>query len=74
VKYWGSNLTDGVAMPHYLSQHKLACLTRQGAETLAQLGAVFSRKRRFELQLVNHFLELIVGPVPLRFSVANLLP
>jgi hypothetical protein len=27
---------SGAAMPRYLTQHTLACLTRQGAETLAQ--------------------------------------
>jgi hypothetical protein len=32
----GLQLTLGVLMPRYLSQHTLACLTRQGAETLAQ--------------------------------------
>jgi hypothetical protein len=36
VKYFHFNSHSGVAMPRYLSQHTLACLTRQGAETLAQ--------------------------------------
>lgn len=31
-----SNSLSGAPMPRYLSQHTLACLTRQGAETLAQ--------------------------------------
>jgi len=30
------HLHAGVPMPRYLTQHTLACLTRQGAETLAQ--------------------------------------
>src|SRR6266853_4941481 len=29
-------LLSGVPMPRYLTQHTLACLTRQGAEALAQ--------------------------------------
>jgi hypothetical protein len=36
VKYLNFNSHSGVLMPRYLSQHTLACLTRQGAETLAQ--------------------------------------
>src|SRR5580704_3224962 len=36
MKYLESNSLPGVPMPRYLSQHTLACLTRQGAETLAQ--------------------------------------
>jgi hypothetical protein len=32
----GLQITPGVPMPRYLSQHTLACLTRQGAEALAQ--------------------------------------
>jgi hypothetical protein len=36
MKYFHSNSLSGVPMPRYLSQHTLACLTRQGAETLAQ--------------------------------------
>jgi hypothetical protein len=36
MEYLGTNLLAGVAMPRYLTQHTLACLTRQGAETLAQ--------------------------------------
>jgi hypothetical protein len=36
VKYWDSNSLEGVPMPRYLTQHTLACLTRQGAEVLAQ--------------------------------------
>jgi hypothetical protein len=36
VKYLDSNSLAGVPMPRYLSQHTLACLTRQGAEALAQ--------------------------------------
>src|ERR1700676_56418 len=36
MKYLDSNSPSGVPMPRYLSQHTLACLTRQGAETLAQ--------------------------------------
>jgi hypothetical protein len=36
MKYLGANSFSGVLMPRYLSQHTLACLTRQGAETLAQ--------------------------------------
>ncbi|HEY6384945.1 MAG TPA: hypothetical protein VIX91_04605 [Candidatus Acidoferrum sp.] len=32
----GLQLSLGVPMPRYLSQHTLACLSRQGAETLAQ--------------------------------------
>jgi hypothetical protein len=35
MKYWEANFFPGVPMPRYLSQHTLACLTRQGAETLA---------------------------------------
>src|SRR5204862_3938452 len=30
------HLNPGVPMPRYLTQHTLACLTRQGAEALAQ--------------------------------------
>jgi hypothetical protein len=36
MEYFHSNSIVGVSMPRYLSQHTLACLTRQGAETLAQ--------------------------------------
>jgi hypothetical protein len=36
VEYLEANSLSGVPMPRYLSQHTLACLTRQGAETLAQ--------------------------------------
>jgi hypothetical protein len=36
VKYLNSNSHSGVPKPRYISQHTLACLTRQGAETLAQ--------------------------------------
>jgi hypothetical protein len=36
VEYLDFNSLLGVLMPRYLSQHSLACLTRQGAETLAQ--------------------------------------
>src|SRR5690348_7983119 len=33
---WVSTFLRGVPMPRYLTQHTLACLTRQGAEALAQ--------------------------------------
>lgn len=36
MKYLGSKFLRGVPMPRYLTQHTLACLTRQGAEGLAQ--------------------------------------
>ena len=36
VEYSEPNSIAGALMPRYLSQHTLACLTRQGAETLAQ--------------------------------------
>src|SRR3981189_1369103 len=36
MKYLDSKLLSGVPMPRYLTQHTLACLTRQGAEALAQ--------------------------------------
>jgi hypothetical protein len=36
VEYLDSYSLWGVLMPRYLSQHTLACLTRQGAETLAR--------------------------------------
>src|SRR6267143_5518894 len=36
MKYLNSKLLSGVPMPRYLTQHTLACLTRQGAEALAQ--------------------------------------
>jgi hypothetical protein len=36
MEYWNSNSNSGVPMPRYLTQHTLACLTRQGAEALAQ--------------------------------------
>jgi hypothetical protein len=36
MEYLDANSLPGVPMPRYLSQHTLACLTRQGAETLAQ--------------------------------------
>jgi len=36
VKYLHFNILSGVLMPRYLTQHTLACLTRQGAEALAQ--------------------------------------
>jgi hypothetical protein len=35
VKYLDASFS-GVPMPRYLTQHTLACLTRQGAEALAQ--------------------------------------
>lgn len=36
VEYLGFDIFLGVRMPRYLTQHTLACLTRQGAEALAQ--------------------------------------
>jgi hypothetical protein len=36
MKYWDFDSTSGALMPRYLTQHTLACLTRQGAENLAQ--------------------------------------
>src|SRR6266850_899359 len=36
VKYLDLHSVLGVPMPRYLTQHTLACLTRQGAEALAQ--------------------------------------
>jgi len=36
VEYLDTNSGSGVSMPRYLTQHTLACLTRQGAEALAQ--------------------------------------
>jgi hypothetical protein len=36
MKYLYSKQLSGVPMPRYLTQHTLACLTRQGAEALAQ--------------------------------------
>jgi hypothetical protein len=36
MKYLKFKLLVGVPMPRYLTQHTLACLTRQGAEALAQ--------------------------------------
>src|SRR4029077_20101310 len=36
VEYLDTNPLPGVPMPRYLTQHTLACLTRQGAEALAQ--------------------------------------
>jgi len=36
MKYLSFKLLSGVPMPRYLTQHTLACLTRQGAEALAQ--------------------------------------
>jgi hypothetical protein len=36
VKYLDLYQVLGVPMPRYLTQHTLACLTRQGAESLAQ--------------------------------------
>jgi hypothetical protein len=36
VEYLDTNSGSGVPMPRYLTQHTLACLTRQGAEALAQ--------------------------------------
>jgi len=36
MKYLEFKLLSGVPMPRYLTQHALACLTRQGAEALAQ--------------------------------------
>src|SRR5256885_14358509 len=36
MKYLKFTLHLGVPMPRYLTQHTLACLTRQGAEALAQ--------------------------------------
>src|SRR5438445_1179252 len=36
MKYLKFTLHSGVPMPRYLTQHTLACLTRQGAEALAQ--------------------------------------
>src|ERR1700730_1403839 len=33
---WKPDSISGVLMPRYLTQHTLACLTRQGAENLAQ--------------------------------------
>jgi len=36
VEYLDTNSLPGVPMARYLTQHTLACLTRQGAEALAQ--------------------------------------
>src|SRR5215472_16152102 len=36
VGYWDFDFLSGAYMPRYLTQHTLACLTRQGAEVLAQ--------------------------------------
>jgi hypothetical protein len=36
MKYFNCKLLSGVPMPRYLTQHTLACLSRQGAEALAQ--------------------------------------
>lgn len=36
VEYLNFDILSGVLMPRYLTQHTLACLTRQGAEALAQ--------------------------------------
>jgi len=36
MKYLWFKLLKGVRMARYLTQHTLACLTRQGAEALAQ--------------------------------------
>jgi hypothetical protein len=36
MKYLDTNSNAGVPMPRYFTQHTLACLTRQGAEALAQ--------------------------------------
>lgn len=36
MEYLDSTIREGVPMPRYLTQHTLACLTRQGAEALAQ--------------------------------------
>lgn len=36
VEYLKFDVLSGVPMPRYLTQHTLACLTRQGAEALAQ--------------------------------------
>jgi hypothetical protein len=36
MEYLDTNSGSGVPMPRYLTQHTLACLTRQGAEALAQ--------------------------------------
>jgi hypothetical protein len=35
MEYLDTNSNAGVPMPRYLTQHTLACLTRQGAEALA---------------------------------------
>jgi hypothetical protein len=36
VEYLSFDILSGVLMPRYLTEHTLACLTRQGAEALAQ--------------------------------------
>src|SRR5713226_1118667 len=36
MEYLDTNSGSGVPMARYLTQHTLACLTRQGAEALAQ--------------------------------------
>jgi hypothetical protein len=36
MEYLDTNSGSGVPMPRYFTQHTLACLTRQGAEALAQ--------------------------------------
>jgi hypothetical protein len=36
MEYLDTNSSSRVPMPRYLTQHTLACLTRQGAEALAQ--------------------------------------
>jgi hypothetical protein len=36
VKYWQREIPQGESMARYLTQHSLACLTRQGTEALAR--------------------------------------
>jgi hypothetical protein len=54
MKYLFLNFLNGAAMQRYLSQHTLACLTRQGAETLTQRMQAGSTVRADRV-LVNMF-------------------
>jgi hypothetical protein len=55
MKYLEFKLLAGVPMPRYLTQHTLACLTRQGAEALAhrmQAGG-FARAERVLVNMLE---------------------
>src|SRR5713101_1601795 len=66
MEYLDSHSLQGVPMPLYLSQHTLACLTRQGADALA-LRFQSAAGAKAERILVN----MVEGKMFCEFRVAS---